>query len=103
MQELCLFLPIKSVGQESSDSQQWEQKEEKKVSRLLAGHSASTIQILEEQNEELREEVESLRCQLELQSMTAEQHINGNVNGAISPMIADADAALPEPNGTYTV
>lgn len=48
-------------------------------SRLLAGHSASAIQMLEAQNEELREEIEDLRSQLE--SVSTGQHINGNVNG----------------------
>lgn len=54
--------------------------------------------MLEAQNEELREEVERLRCQLESRHVSVEQHINGDVNGAASPMIPDA--VLPQSNGT---
>ena len=56
--------------------------------------------MLEAQNEELREEVESLRRQLELQPVSADKHINGSVNGSTSPMGTNA-SLLHQSNGTY--
>ena len=99
------FLPIKTAGQVTSDiehviEQQEETENWKQKYRLLASHSTSTIQRLEAQSEDLREEVESLRCQLDAQCISAEQHINGNVNGttsSASTMVTDA--ALPQSNG----
>ena len=66
-------------------------------SQLLADHSASAIQMLEAQNEELREEIEVLRSQLE--SVNTGQHVNGNVSSGSSPMTTST--ALPQSNGTY--
>ena len=88
------------LGQISRDVLEPKMKEEEEVkqssSRLLAGRADSAIQILAAQNEELRDEVESLRCQLELEQLKTEQHVNGTVNGSTSALVAETKS-----NGSY--
>ena len=84
-----------------SEQQEWREEESwKQKYQLLADHSSSTIQMLIAQVEDLQEQVESLRCQLEMQQVIIEQPINGNVIG--TTRTATVDAPLPQSHGTYS-
>ena len=88
-------MPLKTTGQIERHEEESKQKYQ-----LVASHNVSTIQMLEAQNEELREEVESLRCQLDEQHVNTEQHTNGNMNGSNgSTDTVVTDIALPQASG----
>ena len=83
------------LGQEEEE-ESWELKYQQ-----LAESSNSTIQLMEEERERMREEIESLRSQQVAQLTTehSPRDTNGDVNG--NGMVTEG-AISTQPNGMYT-
>ena len=98
----CVYSTVKEVTHQQLQGQAKEEESWELKYQRLAEFSNSTVQLLEEEKERMREEIESLRSQQVVQPTV--EHSPSGTNGDMNGTRTITDGAIStQPNGTHTV